>query len=62
MPFLVFLTRVAGVAFMASLIATRRINVVLDLDATLLESEMLLPETHPADWSASLVCSGTHPA
>jgi hypothetical protein len=45
-----FLTRLAGVEFMAGLVHSKRVGVILDLDATLLESEMLGLDTRPEDW------------
>ncbi len=48
-----FLTHVAGVELMASLVHTKRVGLILDLDATLLESEMLDDTTKPANWCDS---------
>ncbi|PRW33197.1 Ribosome production factor 1 [Chlorella sorokiniana] len=46
--FAVFATRIDGVSFIAQTMAARQVAVVLDLDATLLESEHLPVE--PAGW------------
>lgn len=41
-PFVLFLTKLSGVALLARLLAQRRVAVMLDLDATLLESEHIM--------------------